>query len=337
MKVKIRIWFLIIFVIFCLAAAYLLRRPSGIDQNTKWGVTFSRPFAVDMGLNWRETYLALLDDLKVKRIRLPIYWQDVEPRAGNYDFSDYDWMIDEAEKRNVQLILVVGRKLPRWPECHTPAWANNLSEKYKQEKILDLISASVNRYKDIDSLYLWQVDNEPFLPFGECPTSKKEFVDQEVETVRRFDINHKIMVTDSGELSIWLHAAKRADIFGTTMYRIIYNNFIKYLKYPLPPRFFWLKANIVHLFFPNKPIIVSELQAEPWGPKLIYDLSIEEQEKSMNISQFKENIDYAKAVGFPENYLWGAEWWYWLKVKHNDPRYWQEVKKLIAGETESFN
>lgn len=57
----------------------------------------------------------------------------------------------------------------------------------------------------------------------------------------------------------------------------------------------------------------------------------------MNISQFKENIDYAKAVGFPENYLWGAEWWYWLKVKHNDPRYWQEVKKLIAGETESFN
>ena len=137
------------------------------------------------------------------------------------------------------------------------------------------------------------------------------------------------MVTDSGELSIWVRAAKRADVFGTTMYRIIHKNPIGYFKYPLPPKFFWLKANITHLFFPGKPIVVSELQAEPWGPKLIYDLTLEEQEKSMSLAQFHENIEYAEKVGFPEYYLWGAEWWYWLKIKHNRPEFWEAAKVIF--------
>ena len=138
------------------------------------------------------------------------------------------------------------------------------------------------------------------------------------------------MVTDSGELSFWVLVAKRADIFGTTMYRIIYKSPIGYFKYPLPPKFFWLKANFVHIFYPEKPIVVSELQAEPWGPKLIYDLTLSEQEKSMNLVQFHENIEYAKQVGFPENYLWGAEWWYWLKVKHDKPEFWEAAREIYT-------
>jgi len=332
MKLRRKI-FLLVLIALAASLFYLARKPVGIVNNPediKWGVAFSKVFATEMGLDWRESYLAVLDDLGAKRIRLPIYWQDVESKKGKFDFSDYDWMIEEAQKRDAQLILVVGRKLPRWPECHAPFWADKLSEDEKQEKILSVIEKEIKRYKDIPNLYLWQVDNEPFLPFGECTTTNKDFLDREVAKVREIDPNHKIMITDSGELSIWVRAAKRADIFGTTMYRVIYKNPIGYFKYPLPPQFFWLKANLVHLFYPQKPIIVSELQAEPWGPKLIYDLSLEEQEKSMSLKQFHENIEYAKKVGFPENYLWGVEWWYWLKTKHNKPEFWEAAKEIFS-------
>ena len=234
MKLRRKI-FLIIVLAGIVGFLYLIRKPTGLVENAddiKWGIAFSKPFATEMGLDWREVYLATLDDLGVKRMRLPIYWQDVESEPGKYDFSDYDWMIEEAQKRDAQLILVIGRKLPRWPECHAPFWADKLSEEEKQEKILAVMGKEIERYKNIPNLYLWQVDNEPFLPFGECTTTNKDFLDQEVRKVRELDPNHKIMVTDSGELSIWVRAAKRADIFGTTMYRSIYKDPIGYFKYP---------------------------------------------------------------------------------------------------------
>ncbi len=307
------------------------RAPSGITQDIKWGTAFSKPFAIEMGLDWKETYLAILDGLKPQSLRLPIYWQDVEPEIDNFKFEDYDWMISEAQKRNVKLVLVIGRKLPRWPECYLPDWAVTLGNGNQQALILNLIEKITERYKNIPNLDLWQVENEPFLNFGKCPLFGADFLDKEILLVHSLDSQHKVMVTDSGELSLWLNAAKRADIFGTTMYRIVYKEPFGYIKYPLPPRFFWLKANIVHWFYPDKPIIVSELQAEPWGPKLLYETSLEEQAKSMNIDQFHANIEYAKQVGFPEVYLWGAEWWYWMKTKHNDGRFWEAAKELLKS------
>jgi hypothetical protein len=322
--------FLIIILAILAAIFYLSRAPFGVTKDIKWGTAFSKPFAIEMGLDWQETYLAILDGLKPPSLRLPIYWEDVEPKTGEFDFKDYDWMISEAEKRNIKLILVIGRKLPRWPECHLPAWASSLDSAGQQEQVLNLLTQIVGKYKETPNLYLWQVENEPFLNFGECPLFGADFLGKEVSLVKSLDSQHKIMVTDSGELSMWVQAAKQADVFGTTMYRTVYNKYIGYLVYPLPPRFFWLKTNIVHWFYPGRPIIVSELQAEPWGPKLLYETSLEEQAKSMNIEQFHANIEYAKQVGFPEVYLWGAEWWYWMKTKHNDDRFWETAKIVIS-------
>lgn len=326
-----KIIFIIILVILLIyGVRSILRPPTGISEDIEWGVGFSKPFAIDMGLDWEDTYLAILDELHPRFLRLPVYWQDIEPKPGEYFFADYDWMIKEAEKRNIKLILVVGRKLPRWPECHLPKWALSLDEKTQQEKIINLITEIIKHYKDLENLSGWQVENEPFLAFGECPKLDVEFLDREISLVRLLDSRHPIIVTDSGELSIWLRAAKRADIFGTTMYRIVYNRYTGYIEYPLPPKFFWLKANLVHLFYPKKPIIVSELQAEPWGPKLIYELDIEEFDRSMSQKQFYDNIAYAKKVGFPIVYLWGAEWWYWMKIKYSNDKYWQAAKELLA-------
>lgn len=332
---KILLWkvaafiFIILGVLSLSIGDYAKNPPVGVTKDIKWGVAFSKPFSINMGLDWRETYTAILDDLRPQSLRLPIYWTDVEERDGEYNFEDYDWMVEEAANRDIDLILVVGRKLPRWPECHEPEWVKRAGITERNEELLKYISSAVMRYKDKPNIYAWQVENEPFLPFGECPGLDVELLDSEIALVRALDAAHPIIITDSGELSIWTRAYKRADIFGTTMYRVVWSDTLGHIKYPLPPKFFWLKANLVRLFYPEKPIIVSELQAEPWGSKLIFETPLEEQALSMNIAQFRDNIQYARDVGFPEVYLWGAEWWYWMKEKHQRPEFWEEAKEII--------
>ncbi len=76
-------------------------------------------------------------------------------------------------------------------------------------------------------------------------------------------------------------------------------------------------------------MICTELQVEPWGPKLLYDSPVEEQEKTMNLEQFKYNIEFAKRTGLKEFYLWGGEWMYWMKEVQNKPEIWNEARKLF--------
>jgi len=138
------------------------------------------------------------------------------------------------------------------------------------------------------------------------------------------------MVTESGEWSPWVLAGFYGDIVGTTMYQKIYFSQLKiYIDYPLPPVFYWRKAQIVKKLF-GKKVICVELQAEPWGPKLLYDAPIEEQKKTMNLEQFRYNIEFAKKTGLKEFSLWGVEWWYWMKEVQNQPEIWNEAKNLFA-------
>ena len=76
-----------------------------------FGVTFSTKFCEEIGLDWREVYLATLDDLEVREIRLPIYWDEIEKTSGVYDFSNYDYIIEEGEKRGVNFIVNIGWRL----------------------------------------------------------------------------------------------------------------------------------------------------------------------------------------------------------------------------------
>ena len=318
---------LMAFGVFILAFA---GRPLDLAPGVLYfGVTFSNAYAKEIGLDWKAVYADILDDLKVKRIRLPAYWDDIEKEKGVFDFSELDWQIDEAEKRDVKIILAVGYRLPRWPECHIPQWAQNSKSRTEFEQaLLNYTKQVVERYRDRYGIKNWQIENEAFLlGFGECPQFKQDLLDREIGLTRSLDVR-PIVVSDSGELSMWFPAAKRADIFGTTMYRTIWDRRIGYLTYPLPPEFFHFKANIVRTFGELRSIIVTELQAEPWGPGLNYELSQEEENESFSPEKFRDNIEYAKKVGFPEVYLWGAEWWYFKKIK-GDERYWEIAKEVF--------
>ncbi|MDD3190713.1 MAG: cellulase family glycosylhydrolase [Candidatus Pacebacteria bacterium] len=315
-----------LFLIFSIII-FLIYSPR--NSKVTYGVTFSKPFAEYLELDWKETYLALLDDLEVKKIRLPVYWTEIENKQGEYYFKDIDWQIEEAQKRGAEIIFVVGQKQPRWPECHIPSWVGTLNKKEKEGEIRETLTTVMNRYKDNSTITAWQVENEPFLPYGECPEITVELLDMEIATVRELDPSRPVIITDSGELSTWYDAASRADILGTTLYRIVWNDTIGYVHYPISSLFYRLKAAFIMYFTNVSKIIIVELQAEPWGPNNITNMSLEEQYQSMSAGQFRKNIEFVKDVEFSEAYLWGGEWWYWLKTVKGDDSLWEEARQIF--------
>ncbi|MFC1630091.1 beta-galactosidase [Patescibacteria group bacterium] len=325
---KIVVFLLVVFVLLT-AFLFIFNPPE--QENQKFGVNFSQKHAKDLGLDWKETYTALLDDLEVKKLKVAAHWDLLEPKDGEFFFEDLDWQIEEAQKREAKVLLAIGMKTPRWPECHFPEWAKGLSKEEQQEKILEMLREVVLRYKDSGAIEHWQVENEPFFPFGVCSWVDRDFLQKEIDLVRSLDSQERpVIITDTGEFSTWLTAARMGDKAGTTMYRKVWFRQIGfYLSYPFPPSYYWRKAQIVKLLL-NKEVLVVELQAEPWGPKLLYDSPLSEQEKTMNLAQFKKNIDFAKRTGFKEYYLWGAEWWHWMKEVQGNSEIWNEAKILFS-------
>ncbi len=307
-------------------------RPVELTPGVKsWGVTFSKLFADQLGIDWRGAYGTLLDDLKVRKIRLPVYWSEVERSPGVYDFRDYDFLVERAGERGAKLVLVVGRRLPRWPECHIPRWAEKLGGTEQQEKVLEFVKTAVERYRRHGFIEAWQVENEPFLKeFGLCPEPDPEFLDRQIGLVKSLD-SRPVIITDSGEIGSWLGSARRADIFGTTMFGVVWRDEFPsgYVRYPSMPSLYYFKTNFAKIFAGLKDVIVSELQAEPWGPGMIYELTPDEQQKSMNLKQFRKNIKLAEGVGFREAYLWGAEWWFKEKLEGR-PEIWEEARRLFT-------
>ncbi|MCR4323259.1 MAG: EamA family transporter [Candidatus Azambacteria bacterium] len=311
--------------------------PVDTERPVTWGATFSQKFSRDLGLDWKENFTAFMHELNPSAVRLVAYWDDIEKERGVFDFSETDWLLDAAAQSNARVVFAVGMKAPRWPECHVPGWAKNLDTEKREEALRAYITAVVERYRTRDVVAMWQVENEPYLAFGDCPKRGVNFLEQEVALVRLFDATHPVLTTDGGEFGLWYKAAREGDAFGTTMYRKVYPKVIGprfgVVEYPLAPSYFKFKEWVVRRILSDqqKPFIVIELQAEPWGPKPISQLTDAEQDDIFGPDYFRETITYAKDAGFDEYYLWGTEWWYWKKLK-GDERYWDIAKELFKGE-----
>ncbi len=330
-KILKKVLFIILFLLLLLGCFLFIGKPKPAE-NITWGVSFSQKYSEELGLDWKENYLAVLDDLKIKNIRLIAYWDLIEKEEGTYDFQDLDWQIDQAKKRDIKIILAIGKKVPRWPEYHKPCWIENQPQEEQDKKLLIYIEKIVNRYKDNENILTWQVENEPFFPFGESRFTDKKILKQEIELVKSLDSKRPIIITGSGELPFWFRPAKYGDIVGHSLYeKVWFHELSIYLTYPMPPVFYSRKAWLVDKLF-HKKVICIELQAEPWGPGLTYTLSLDEQNKTMNIERFRDIIEFSRNTGGDTFYLWGTEWWYWMKQEHNDSQIWDEAKKLFASE-----
>lgn len=296
-----------------------------------YGVTFSYPYAQSLGLDWKQAYTASLSDLHIKLLRLSAYWDSVEPNQNQYSYDDLDFQLLQANQFGAKVILAVGKRLPRWPECHVPGWADKLSQSGQDEALLSYIEKTVTKYANNPAVATWQVENEPFLgSFGPCPSLEVSFFDKEIALVKRLDPSRPILITDSGELSSWTRAGNRGDMFGTTYYRYIYSDKLKryWTNFYFPAWFYRFKGGIVRLLNPGKQIIIAELEAEPWTTRGILSTPIDEQFKTMSLNNFKTITRLAAQTGYSPQYLWGVEWWYWMKTQGH-PEFWEQAKQLI--------
>ncbi|MDP3792282.1 MAG: beta-galactosidase [bacterium] len=337
---KIKIIILITAVIFLLL--FFLSLDYSPTEKLTYGVSFSRFHTDELGLDWKETYLAILNDLGVRNFRFSAHWPLTEPEDGKYNFNELDFQVREAQKVGASVILAVGRRLPGWPECHEPEWTKveggkfkveSEKNKFKQEKILKYTETVVNRYKGYDNIKYWQVENEPYLTFfsrSTCGSLDETFLDKEITLIKKLDPTRPILITDSGEFGLWFKAYRRGDVFGTSLYLYIWNRTIGSFRYPITPSFFRIKHNLVKIILGEKPAIVVELSAEPWLLQPIINTPIETQLERMGIDKFNEVIEFSSKTGFDTFYLWGAEWWYWMKLKEHG-EFWSRAKDLFGA------
>ncbi|MBI4036210.1 beta-galactosidase [Candidatus Daviesbacteria bacterium] len=302
------------------------------SQKVEYGVTFSPRYAKYLNLDWQKVYTQILDDLKVRNLRLTSYWDTIEFQKAQYDFSETDFLIKEAGKREAKAVLVLGSRQPRWPECHIPTWAKDLTITQRQQKVLEFIKAVVEKYKTSDVISAWQVENEPFAYwFGEnCDTPDIKFLQEEINLVKKLD-SRPVVTTDSGEWSDWIDPMKLSDILGISLYRRSYSSlFNLYITYPLPVWMYPAKANLVKkLFAPNnQKIFISELQAEPWTNIGVLDTSLDEQVRLFSAKDLQGNVLYAQKTGFDSIYLWGVEWWFYM-AQNGYPEYLEYTKTLF--------
>jgi len=325
---RIRLFLIIATSFFVLILGILNIPAFGADAPKSYGVTFSPWQARTLGLDWKETYQALLDDLGVRNFRISAYWNDGEPREGEYAFADFDYQLDEAQKRGARVLFAVGRKLPRWPECHDPSWIRGASRERYEEQLFEYLRALLDRYKDHPAIWAWQVENELLFPFGICPNKQSaEVLKKEVELVRSYS-SKPIVITDAGEWSLWIPAALYGDILGASLYRESWNSYLGYIPFPIQPGYYQARAWLIKKLF-GSSVIITELQVEPWGPKPVQEMNVEEALRYMPIEKIRANIAFAQRVGFTDVYLWGAEWWYWMKTQ-GDGKVWETLREVFT-------
>jgi len=75
---KIGLFFLAILILLLLLFAYVNIPVKTPNTAFDLGVTFSWKYSEELGLDWREVYTAMLDDLGVRKVRLPAYWDHIE-------------------------------------------------------------------------------------------------------------------------------------------------------------------------------------------------------------------------------------------------------------------
>ncbi|QQR64474.1 beta-galactosidase [Candidatus Kaiserbacteria bacterium] len=300
-------------------------------EHITYGISYNVPYVLELGLNPDDVFDAFLNELNVRYFRLSAHWTLIEPDKDDYDFAWMDRDIQKAETADAKIIFGVGRRLPRWPECHIPSWAQSLSWEDKKVEIREYITAVVNRYKDSKAITHWQVENEPYLglfAYDHCGDIDESFLEEEIALVKSLDPTRPILVTDSGNLGTWNGAYSHGDSFGTSVYVYFWNPELGQFKTILPPWFYRVKENIMALIHGEKETFLIELSLEPWLLEPVTEVPVETQYSRMDMKKFNEIIEYARDTRYETQFLWGGEWWYWLR-EQGHPEMWERGIQLF--------
>jgi hypothetical protein len=313
------------------------------------GFSFSPLISQNAGRSPTQDLKYLLDSTSPDLVRLPIYWELVEPTPQLRDFSSIDELMEVVTQHDLhsavttRVVLTVGARNFLYPELHAPDWAGPRMQPYLGQAqsgfaYRDYFDLSIARYRGSPLLYAWQVENEP-LDYvtneltGEDRISPSQLA-WEVGEVHRLDPQHKVALTSYDGpnvavdmLQIWVPQVLKpftqvghpetvmqtADALGLDLY--VDGPIIPYRRLTsISLRSQW-KEDAVGFWSDRaqgdgKDMWLAEIQAQPWGGS----------------STFKTSDLMATAVNYRQEdlqvaLLWGVDTWLedpaWLSAAGN--------------------
>ncbi len=289
----------------------------------KLGATYSHREIRNMGLSHEKAWPEALD-IGFAVLRLAAYWDEIEPSEGEFNIDPLLAMLEDCNRRNQKVVMVVGMKAPRWPEYYVPKWLSIDSPEKAEKQVLNLIGRVVEALKGFECIVAWQVENEPL--DGSGPNSWQipaRLLAKEVTLVRKLDPERQI------QLTVWGNSLSRngympdlalmADVVGLDIYYQTPVGVNKWLK-----KIGWMKPSYAGPFdsqrhlrhmiaLSTKPVWISELQVEAWEE---HDAGKwQERPGSMSGQILQKNVEQARELGVEMILLWGIEYWYWQKER----------------------
>ncbi len=305
------------------------RIKSTVINPDKFGVSFSLKQCRDFKIDQIEALGFLIHIVGLRRFRLMSYWNEHEKSQGVYDFKSLDEQVRRIESVRGVITLCLGVRQPRWPESHWPNWALELPEQQRYQALNEFIEAVVKRYQHKSCIISWQLENEALnRSFGMYGDFNRKRLRDEYKLVANLDPSRPIIMSTSNTWGLPLRRP-RPKLFGFTFYQVQYEKGA-YNHTKMPAWWWSFRAKIIR-FVTWRRSFIHELQAEPWGPKAIWEMSTEEQDRSMSPEQLSTNIKLAKKTNLHPIDLWGGEWWYWRHLQ-NDDTIWQTVRDHLTSD-----
>jgi hypothetical protein len=292
------------------------------------GATYSHREIARLKLKSNQSFQQALS-LNLDLLRLGLYWDEVEPTPGKYNFKAIESLLKQCQKRQQKVVLSIGMKAPRWPEFFLPQWLKINYPDQAVQQVVAFIYESVKKLQSYDCIAYWQVENEPFDRSGPNKWSIPfQLLRKEVELIRQLDSRpiHINMWGDTITRSpYYAKAAQLADTVGLDIYYHQPTN-----KDYHGPRFrnwqfdWWRwKQRFKGQF---KPLWITELQAEGWEKH--DSLKFSATPGSISPASLTSNLKSAAQLKPEVILFWGLEYWLWQKGQGR-PQLWDKAEELI--------
>src|SRR6266508_478910 len=302
------------------------------------GFSYSPLTSLEVGRDPANDLAKLLDATHPDLVRLPIYWEFVQPAPDQLDFKSVDGLLAVVEKHNqtslnmTRVVLTVGARNFLFPELHQPPWAGPRTQPYIGAMQAALayrtyFTTSILRYRDSPLLFAWQVENEALdivvNDFTGDDAISVEQLKWEVDEVHRLDPRHQTVLTSYNALNStadlmqvytpWLtpiigggsghpgEALELGDAFGLDLY--LDSPHVAWRSVvPIQLRSKWKQQTINfwadRAHSQGKGMWLAEVQAQPWGDETSFAPG---DLVSSAVDYREERLDVVL--------LWGVEAW----------------------------